>query len=175
MRHDDEEEVQSARKVAERRALNELDAVYRKAQALLGGFGCADSAECCRLRDTRREPYLFPVELLRLRGALEKAGRAIPPPRPDGACRLLTEDGRRCTVYLDRPFGCRTFFCGRVTGPRAFPEPELHALTARLTRVSDSLDPGAHPRELTTLLDELFEAQEVAMVSATSPQSRSNS
>ncbi|MFN7130508.1 MAG: YkgJ family cysteine cluster protein [Myxococcales bacterium] len=161
--------------VRDRRALLALDAVYRKAGEALAGFGCPASSECCRLRDTGREPYLFPVELLRLRQALARQGRAVPPPRPDGACRLLTADGRRCTVYEDRPFGCRTYFCERVQGPGAFPEPALHRLTARLTQLSDERDPGAHPERLTALLDGLHADQEVAMTSATSPQSRSNS
>lgn len=174
---EDQEDAASAQVAADRRALKGLDAVYRRSAELLKGFGCAETAECYRLRDTGREPYLFPIELLRVRRALDAVGRAMPPPREDGACRLLSDDGLRCSIYADRPFGCRTFFCSRVHGPRRFPESELHQLTARLTRVSDERDPGAHPRPLTELLDELSEAerQAAAMTSATSPQSRAKS
>ncbi len=132
------------RAVRERRALRELEAVYREVDALLARTGCAKSGECCRLAVTRREPYLLPLERLRLDQALARQGRAWPTAREDGACALLDASGLRCSVYADRPFGCRTFFCGRRTGKQVA-SAELHRLSARLTRASDSLEPEARP------------------------------
>jgi Fe-S-cluster containining protein len=159
LEHDDEpagnDRSGLPRRIAERAALKALDAVYRKAGELLAGFGCALSGECCQLAATRREPYLFPIEQLRVRRALESAGREVPPARAEGGCALLDASGRRCSIYADRPFGCRTFFCDRVKGPGPMPTAQLLGLTARLTRVSDELDPGARPRPLSELLDEV--------------------
>lgn len=147
---ENEPSVEPAR-VRERRALRELDAVYREIERTLQGFGCAASGECCRLAVTRREPYLLPVERLRLTRALERAGLPWPVARADGACALLDESGVRCSVYADRPFGCRTFFCSRRTGPKREPTAALHALSARVTAASDGLEPGGEPVPITRL------------------------
>ena len=83
---------------------------------------------------------MLPLEQLRLRSAVEAQGRAWPEARDDGACALLDESGLRCSVYADRPFGCRTFFCSRAIGKIAS-SAALHRLSARLTAASDSLEP----------------------------------
>jgi Fe-S-cluster containining protein len=138
--------------VAERRALHELEAVYRKAEALYSGWGCARSGECCQLARTGREPYAWPLEWLRLRGALERAGRLPLAPRPDGACPLL-DDAGRCSAYADRPLGCRTFYCERGHGPRKVTREEVTALMVRLERAAQELDPeAAEPSRLAALL-----------------------
>jgi Fe-S-cluster containining protein len=136
---DDEGEDQGgpARQIAVRRALKELAAVWAKADALMSGMSCPASGECCRLATTGREPFLLPLERLALERALARQGRPMPGKRADGACALLDESGRRCSIYPDRPFGCRTFFCaGRA--PRT---DDVYALSARLTRASDSIEP----------------------------------
>ncbi|HEY3445060.1 MAG TPA: YkgJ family cysteine cluster protein [Myxococcales bacterium] len=138
------------RVVVERKALHELDAVFREADALLSRTGCSKSGECCRLAVTKREPFLLPLERLRLERGLAKQGRAWPDAREDGACALLDGSGLRCSVYADRPFGCRTFFCERVTGKQVA-SAELHRLSARLTQASDSLEPEARPVAITAL------------------------
>lgn len=138
------------RKAAERRALRELEAVFREADRLFAGFACPKSGECCRLAVTRREPYLLPLERLRLDEGLRRQGRAWPAARPDGACAFLDASGLRCSVYPDRPFGCRTFFCERGTG-RAPATSAVHALSARLTRASDELEPEGEPVAITRL------------------------
>ncbi|MGC4113419.1 MAG: YkgJ family cysteine cluster protein [Myxococcales bacterium] len=145
-----ENEPALPRPVLERRALTGLEAVFREVDALLASTSCAKSGECCRLAVTRREPYLLPVERLRLERALKKQGRAWPAAREDGACALLDETGLRCSVYADRPFGCRTFFCALLTGKQV-PSAELHRLSAKLTRASDSLEPEARPIPITAL------------------------
>jgi Fe-S-cluster containining protein len=151
---DDEDDPELlSRRLRERRALKGLDCVYRTAADTLRRFRCAKSAQCCQLRNTGREPYLFPVEWMRIVAALRAAGRSIPEPRPDGACAFLSSDRTRCAIYEDRPFGCRTFFCHRVKGPGEVPTAPLYELSARVTAVSDALDPGAELRRLTELLE----------------------
>ncbi|MGI5862596.1 MAG: YkgJ family cysteine cluster protein [Myxococcales bacterium] len=151
---DDEPRSQEAARAAERRALKELAAIYRAVDVLLAPFTCDRSGACCQLRRTGREPFLFPIELRRLLEGLERAGRPLPAERGDGGCRLLDESGVRCSVYGDRPFGCRTFFCEKGRGPRSMPNTEISHLSARLTRLSDGLAFGVSPRQLTALLAE---------------------
>src|SRR4051812_8070934 len=98
-------------------------ALYAKADALWSKFSCPGTAECCQLSTTRREPWLWPSEW-----KLLSESRPLPPPRPDGGCPYLDPDGRRCSVYADRPLGCRTFFCHRIVGPSRQPVLEMDAL-----------------------------------------------
>ena len=133
-----------------RRALKELGAIYRRADELMAAVSCPRSSRCCRLALTRREPFLLPLERLALATALERRGRAWPSPRSDGACALLDQDGRGCSIYADRPFGCRTFFCELAQG-KAPPNQALHALSARMTRASDLIEPAGEPVPITQL------------------------
>lgn len=143
--------MQLPRKLAERAALKDLDAIYRLADEALAPFGCAESADCCNLTRTGRQPYLWPVELLKVQKVIAARGGKVVP-REDGACPLLSAEGR-CTIYADRPFGCRTFFCERVTGPGNLPRQRLVDLTRRLTDVAERLDPVSDgPRALFSLL-----------------------
>ncbi|HCF58936.1 MAG TPA: zinc/iron-chelating domain-containing protein [Myxococcales bacterium] len=151
---DDESRSSRQARAAERRALKELAAVYRAVDALLAPFTCDRSAACCQLQRPRREPFLFSIELVRLRDGLERAGRPFPAERADGGCRLLDKSGMRCSVYGDRPFGCRTFFCEKGRGPRSMPNLEINRLSARLTRLSDGLALSVSPRQLSELLAE---------------------
>lgn len=130
----------------------ETRAVYRLADEAYRPFSCPASGECCQLSTTKREPWLWRNEWL----VLEAAGRAknggsLPPARLDGGCRFLDAAGLRCSVYADRPFGCRTFFCGRKTGPDAEPRELVVALSLRLERVAQALDADAQgPQPLNT-------------------------
>ena len=145
-----EEEPALPRAVVERRALRALEAIYRDADALLAQTTCPKSSACCRLATTRREPYLLPLERLRLEGALERQGRGWPQAREDGACALLDASGLRCSAYADRPFGCRTYFCARATG-KPVSSAALHRLSARLVAASDELEPDGRPAPITAL------------------------
>jgi uncharacterized protein len=143
------------RRLAERRALAGLDALYRRAESLYAGWSCARSGECCQLAATGREPYVWPLEWLRLRGALQASGRLPLAPRADGACPLLDAQGR-CSAYLDRPLGCRTFYCERGSGPRAVRREEITELMVRLERLAQELDPEIEqPERLVAKLEEL--------------------
>jgi Fe-S-cluster containining protein len=129
--------------------LEELRAVYAEVDALLVGWTCDASTDCCRFGVTGREPYPTAVELaeleraVRARGGLPKR-RSLPTVGGGGAggsrggkggadggggrkgggderrCALLS-DGGKCLVYASRPFGCRTFFCDRARGPAGEP------------------------------------------------------
>src|SRR5205823_5208735 len=82
-------------------------AIYRLADAAFARWSCPSSGECCQLAKTGRQPWLWPSEWKLI--AARKG-----PPRADGGCPFLDAAGARCTVYADRPLGCRTFFCGRA-------------------------------------------------------------
>lgn len=126
------------------RALQELRAIYRQADAAYAPFSCPASGECCQLAKTKRQPWLWYPEWLLL-----ARGRPLPPPREDGGCPYLDAEGKRCTVYADRPFGCRTFFCERIRGPARQPGDTVNALLVRLEYVSQRILPSlTAPRPL---------------------------
>jgi hypothetical protein len=51
-------------------------------------------------------------------------------------------------VYEARPFGCRTFFCHRITGPSKLPADETNALLDRLRALNVAADDAAEPRSI---------------------------
>lgn len=146
-------------------ALEKLRALYAEVDALLAGWTCAASTDCCRFGVTGREPYPTSVEIaeleraVRARGGLPKR-RTLPVVRGSGArgederrCTLLSDEGR-CLVYASRPFGCRTFFCERGSGPageapRSGPKSEIARLGRAVADLSARFDPtDAGPRPL---------------------------
>ena len=131
-----------------RRAMTETRAVYEKADALWKPYTCPASGECCQLAKTQRPPWLWPSEWKVLEARLRRDGRPVPPARADGACRLLDGTGKRCSVYGDRPLGCRTFFCGRIIGPARLPDEGTNALMERLRAVNVASDDRAEPLDL---------------------------
>ena len=142
---DDIDEAPSAPGAREEaRALQELRAIYRQADAAYAPFSCPASGECCQLAKTKRQPWLWYPEWLLL-----AKSHPLPPPRKDGGCPYLDAEGKRCTVYADRPFGCRTFFCERIRGPARQPADTVNALLVRLERISQRLLPSlTGPRPL---------------------------
>jgi uncharacterized protein len=131
---------------ARRTAFQELQAVYRLADAAYRPYSCPGTAECCQLATTRREPWLWPVEWELL---LSAKGGVVPAARADGGCPFLEPDGKRCSVYASRPFGCRTFFCHRIRGPAREPLEAVALLLERLERVAQALDTDCQaPRPL---------------------------
>jgi Fe-S-cluster containining protein len=147
-------------------ALEKLRAVYAEVDALLAGWTCAASTDCCRFGVTGREPYPTSVEIaeleraVRARGGLPKR-RSLPLVRSasgvrgedERRCALLSDEGR-CLVYASRPFGCRTFFCERGSGPageppRSGPKAEIARLGRAVADLSARFDPtDAGPRPL---------------------------
>ena len=65
------------------------------------------------------------------------SGRKDLPKRSDGACPLLHPRTGKCTIYNDRPFGCRTHFCRAAGGPYA--RGEVVDLIRRLEKVDAML------------------------------------
>jgi hypothetical protein len=141
---DEVEEAPAHGSRVEAQALRELRALYRQADAAYAPFSCPASGECCQLAVTGRQPWLWAPEWLLL-----TRGRPLPPPRADGGCPWLDASGKRCGVYADRPFGCRTFFCSRIRGPSRQPAEAVDTLLRRLERVSQRLMPSlSGPRPL---------------------------
>lgn len=101
---------------AERQALEQVRAVYAELARRPFQRACTSSTGCCQFHVTGRVPQLTRGEALVAARAVRAAGRKVLPQRADGACPLLREDGR-CLIYQDRPFGCRTHFCGAAGGP----------------------------------------------------------
>jgi Fe-S-cluster containining protein len=139
-----------------------LAALYTQVDALHAEFSCPASSECCRFGITGREPYVTSLELLAVQRALARRGglpsarkRALPlassDVRDERTCPLLDRAGR-CSVYADRPLGCRTFYCSRATrGPD--PRSELRHVLARLRELAAQHQRGGDAaRPLTSAL-----------------------
>ena len=131
--------------------LTELRAIYTETDALLAGWTCETSTDCCRFGVTGREPYPTAIErtelerAVRARGGLPK--RRTLPQVDERRCTLLADDGK-CLVYASRPFGCRTFFCERGSGPGKMPKQEIAQLSRAIVDLSerfDPVDPGPRP------------------------------
>jgi Fe-S-cluster containining protein len=103
--------------------LAELRALYAQVDALYADWSCPQSTECCRFGITGRQPYITEIELLAVRHALARRGGLLPPKRralpilyeaeKERVCPLL-DRSQKCSVYADRPLGCRTYFCERA-------------------------------------------------------------
>lgn len=144
----DEERTDAEMKIAWRRAATETHAVLRQGSAAWARHSCPGSAECCQLATTQRPPWLWPSEWKVLEARLARDRRELPAARADGGCPLLDAGGKRCTVYEDRPLGCRTFFCQRITGPERLPADLTNALMERLSALNLAVDDRAEPRSI---------------------------
>jgi Fe-S-cluster containining protein len=119
--------------------LDELHSLFARVDALYADWSCADSGDCCRFGSAGHQPYVTAIELFAIRHALAELApaterRALPVLREANdvrSCPLLDRGGG-CSVYADRPFGCRTYYCGRAK-PGAHPNAdELAELLAAL-------------------------------------------
>ena len=135
-----------------RHDLSALRALYEKVDAPLTGWSCEGSADCCRFAHTGREPYLWPDEWALLERTLARRDGGTRRSLPiAGDCPLLV-DGT-CVAYGERPFGCRTFYCQRASGPtRRPPRAELAEFGRRVAVLAERFEPGVGPRRLTSLL-----------------------
>jgi hypothetical protein len=139
----------------ERQAIEDLGAFYRRVDQAHQGFSCPQSGDCCQLRTTGREPYLWRIEWLLLARRIAERGGRMPEVRADGGCRFLDPAGRRCTVYADRPFGCRTYGCGRAEGLTRGLREEVRLFTRELSGLAEQFDPeDGGPRALTRWFEE---------------------
>jgi Fe-S-cluster containining protein len=162
--------------------LAELFAVYADAAALLEGWTCPASTECCRFGLTGREPYVTSIEVAAVKRELARIGgprafrgaeplaaepahahdkkRRLTLAKDERTCPLLDHEGH-CAVYAARPLGCRTFFCERASSPtrarstrgRALPQRELNDLVQRVRSIASRHTPsGDLGRALTRAL-----------------------
>jgi hypothetical protein len=134
--------------------LHALRKVFVRADEALTGWSCPGSTDCCHFGRTGREPYLWPLEwelverAIRTRGTRRGALNVLDD--TEGRCPLLKHG--RCTIYADRPFGCRTFYCDRAEGPGK-PRQAIAQLGKEVAALSEKELPAAGgPRPLTSWL-----------------------
>lgn len=150
--------------IDEAELLDSLRAIYRDADALYAGWSCPASSECCHFGLTGREPFVTSIELLAVQravarrgGPLGRAKRALPwtgDPERERICPLLDRQGR-CSIYADRPLGCRTFHCSRAAAGAIPARGELRALVRRIEELAARHVPGGdEPRTLGRALSE---------------------
>jgi len=125
-------------------AMEAVREVYKDLAARPVERNCIRRTECCQFQLTGEMPFLTKGEALVAAKAVKAAGRTKLPERKDGACPLLKVDGK-CTIYADRPFGCRTHFCDAAGGP--YTRKEVLDLIRRL-EVIDSQLSGCGPLRL---------------------------
>lgn len=125
-----------------RARITETRAIFRKADEAYAPYSCPASGECCQLSKTKRQPWVMRSEWDVLTDQLEREGLTLPNDREDGGCPFLDPEGKRCTVYAARPFGCRTFFCERIRGPNRQPVAVVDSLLRRLTALNEAEDEG---------------------------------
>ena len=128
-----------------KRALEEVRAVYADLSRRPIERNCVRLKECCHFKLTGRTPYLTKGEALLAAKALRASGRTRLPENTTGACPLLDVRSGNCLIYESRPFGCRTHFCAAAGGPYA--RREVIDLIRRLEAVDAELG-GAGPRLL---------------------------
>lgn len=149
----------------EAQLLEELQAVYERADELYAGHDCPRSTECCRFALTRREPYVTSIEVAAIARALARAGGHLPagPPPPrasrrgrdEGRCPLLDATGR-CAFYAARPIGCRTHWCARASRPTPVQHRHVLALVRDIAAIAARHQPGGDAgRPLRRVLAEL--------------------
>lgn len=147
-RDDDDGELPEP--VRRKHVLAETREVLAAASETYARWSCPTTAECCQLAKTGRPPWLWASEWALITEHLQRTRRPLPPARPDGGCPFLDEAGARCTVYEVRPFGCRTFFCHRVTGPAQQPTLTTNDLLAQLAAANLAWRDDAEAKPLPT-------------------------
>ncbi len=137
-----------------RQSLADLQALFVRVDAAQPNFSCPRRGLCCQLRETGREPYLWELEWELVSQAIAERGGRMPAAREDGGCRLLAADGRSCSIYQKRPFGCRTFGCELASGSGRPERERLRVLTRELTELAERFDPqDGGPRPISRFFD----------------------
>jgi Fe-S-cluster containining protein len=138
--------------VERRAALAEVRAIYQELATRPVERACTRLTECCQFKLTGRTPQLTRGEALLAAQGVRASGRKNLPEAAAGTCPLLKPNGA-CLIYQDRPFGCRTHFCGAAGGP--YERGEVLDLIRRLEALDERLG-GTGPRALPAALhDEL--------------------
>ena len=128
----------------QREALDEVRAIYAELERRPLDRQCQISTRCCRFQLTGQIPVLTRGEALLAALGVRASGRKALKPSADGSCPLLGKEGR-CTIYLHRPFGCRTHFCPAAGG--VYPRKHIADLIQRLEALDERLG-GDGSREL---------------------------
>ena len=136
-----------------------LMALYAEADALVAGWTCDESTDCCRFGVTGREPYVTGIELAEVKDALKARGGKGPtrkslPVAGEKRCPMLTDEGR-CVVYESRPLGCRTFFCAGALAKlgEKLPRTDFQRIVRAIEELSEKTFPDqAESRPLTRVL-----------------------
>ena len=132
----------------EKQAIREVEEIYAEVEGLDLSRDCVGRTRCCHFRLTGKTPMLTAGEALLAARAVRASGRKRLPASNEpttGRCPFLGSDGQ-CAIYQDRPFGCRTHFCGAAGGP--YPRKALRHLIHRLEKVAEMIAPGSDPRPL---------------------------
>lgn len=134
----------------------EVRAVYAELAKRPVERQCTLISECCQFKLTGLTPYLTKGEALVAARGVRAAGRKEMPEREDGACPMLHPRTGRCTIYNERPFGCRTHFCPAAGGP--YVRGEVIDLIRRLEKVDAMLGGNGSrmlPSAVADALDEI--------------------
>ena len=122
----------------DREVFGEVEAVYVELEVRLRTVvrDCRVVTRCCRFQLTGEVPVLTLGEALVAARGVRASGRRELKPHAEGACPLLGREGR-CTIYADRPFGCRTHFCRAAGG--VVPRKLVGDLIQRLEALDEKL------------------------------------
>jgi uncharacterized protein len=142
--------------------LDELRDLYARVDRLYADWSCDGTTECCRFGITGRQPYVTSIELSLVRQAIARRGGALAPGRralpitrdadSERMCPLL-DGGGRCTVYAERPLGCRTFYCERARRGAGPSREDLRELVRELQELAERHEMGGErARPLTRAL-----------------------
>lgn len=124
---------------------HEIEAIYAELERRPLPRQCEMRTGCCHFRLAGHTPMLTRGEALYSALGVRASGRKALKPHPDGACPLLGRDGR-CTIYKNRPFGCRTHFCAEAGG--MYPRKHVADLIQRLEALDERLGGnGSRPLE----------------------------
>ncbi len=134
-----------SRRHATKPDFTEIRAIYAELENRPLARQCQLSGQCCHFRLTGKTPQLTLGEANFAAYGVRASGRKELKPHPDGACPLLGKTGR-CTIYDNRPFGCRTHFCRAAGG--MYPRHQVADLIQRLESLDESLGgEGSRPLE----------------------------
>ncbi len=100
-----------------------LDRIHQRLSAAVRGYRCLREGVvecdgwCCRFTECRYEPWVWQLELERIREYLTRRGRPWPAWPQAGNC-LFLDERNSCSIYPVRPAACRLHYCM----PDGFPQ-----------------------------------------------------
>ncbi len=131
----------------------EITAIYAELEQRPLERSCISRTECCQFHLTGKTPMLTKGEAAFAALGVRASGRKKISPRDNGVCPMLGRNGR-CTIYANRPFGCRTHFCAAAGGP--YPRKHVADLIQRLEALDEQLG-GDGPRPIQAAVADALE------------------